>query len=124
MARQSVETRLVKRSALPEAVDERPTEHITKCLLGVASLIMMGAGILADSPVAIGSGATLAGLLVLWRLVVDMRSGITSSNWGTWRRDEHRLAFRCNICFWGFITMLWSVLGVVTMFGFIRVPSP
>ena len=65
----------------------------------------------------------MAGLLILSRLVVDLRSGVTSSNWGTWRRDENRVEFRRNICFWIVITLLWFVLGIFTVFGWVRLPS-
>jgi hypothetical protein len=109
--------------ALPRVADQRPSEHVAKCLLGIGSLIMMGWGILGRDPVMIGSGAIMAGLLVLSRLIVDLRCGVTSSNWGTWRRDENRGLFRCNICFWAFVTALWFMLGILIIGGFIQEPS-
>lgn len=65
----------------------------------------------------------MAGMLVLSRVIVDVRSGVSSSNWGTWRRNEHRIGFRCNVCFWGVITLLWFILGSLAMLNLIRVPS-
>jgi hypothetical protein len=114
---------LSNRRRLLAISDARPTEHVTQCLLGIASLVMMGCGVLADSPAMAGMGAILAGLLVLSRLAVDLRSGVTSSNWGTWRRNDHRVGFLCNVCFWSVITILWFAVGIVAMLGFIQVSS-
>ena len=116
-------THLRLRSVLPGVADERPNEHAAKCLLGVGALFMMGLGVLAGSPVALGTGAMMAGMLVLLRVIVDVRSGVTSSNWGTWRRTENRARFRCNTCFWGVIAVLWFVLGGLAMLELIPVPA-
>ncbi len=66
----------------------------------------------------------MAGLLVFSRLVVDLRAGVTSSNWGTWRRDDSRLRFQCNVYVWGAITVLCFVVGILTMLGYVSLPSP
>jgi hypothetical protein len=109
---------------LLQIADDRPHEHAAKVLLGVGALGMMAAGVLDASPFALGSGAMMAGLLVLSRVIIDLRRGVTSSNWGTWRLRENRLAFRRNICFWGVVTVLWFVLGTLAMLQLIRLPSP
>jgi hypothetical protein len=108
---------------LAEVADARPTEHAAKCFFGIGSLVMMGLGIVANNPVAFGSGAIMAGTLVLSRVIVDLRSGVSSSNWGTWQRNENRLGFRCNVSFWGVITLLWFALGSLAMLDLIRLPS-
>lgn len=105
------------------AVDDQPVEHGSMCLFGIASLILISVGILAGSPGVAGSGAMMAGVLIFRRLAVDLRSGVTSSIWGTWRRDKDRLWFRCNICFWTAIALLWSILGLVIVFEWIHLPS-
>jgi len=117
-------TRLDDKSALPPLADLRPTEHGSACLLGVASLVMMAVGFLARNPAIAGCGALMAGGLIALRLRADLHSGISSSNWGTWRHDENRLGFRCNICFWAAATLFWLVLGVLTAFELIPMPSP
>lgn len=111
-----MKTGLQNRSAQPEVAEEGP-EHASSCLLGVGSLMTISVGIVAGNSVVAGSGAILAGLLVLSRLAADLRSGVTSSNYGTWQRHEHRLGFRRNVCFWGAIALLWFVLGTLLMFG-------
>jgi hypothetical protein len=77
----------------------------------------MGLGIVARNPVVGGLGALLVGLLVVLRLATDLRSGVTSSNWGTWRRDQNRLSFRCNVGFWAAISLACFVLGILVMLG-------
>jgi hypothetical protein len=104
-------------------VDDQPVEHGSTCLFGIAALILVSVGVLSGSAGAAGSGALMAGLLILRRLMVDLRRGITSSIWGTWRRDKNRFAFRCNICFWSAVTLLWSLLGIVILLGWVHLPA-
>ncbi len=104
--------------------DGRPKEQARNWLLGLGAVAMMVCGILAHNKIATGSGAAMAGILVLWRLATDYRSGVTSSNWGTWRRDQNPRAFRRNVAFWGAVAALWFVLGAAIMIGLVRMPSP
>ena len=118
-----MKTRLQNRSRLPKVLPERSGEHVAAFLLGIGALMMVGVGILAGNPMIAGSGTMMAGLLVVSRLVVDLRSGVTSSNWGTWRRDENQFAYYRNICFWGAIALAWFLFGVLVMLGWIPMPS-
>lgn len=86
-------------------------------MLGIGALVLMGLGVVARNPVVGGLGALLLGLLVVLRLVTDVRSGITSSNWGTWRRDQNRLAFHCNVGFWAAISLACFILAILVMLG-------
>ena len=70
-----------------------------------------------------GCGALLAGGLIWSRLALDVRSGVTSSNWGTWRRDTSPLGFRWNTGVWAVVATLWCGLGVLTVFHLIPVPT-
>jgi hypothetical protein len=123
MAHARVESQRVRRLALSKLDDGRPSEHPGKWLIGVGALFLMGCGIISGSPVATSIGATMAGLLLVWRLVIDWRSGVTSSNWGTWRRDLNPLGFRCNVGFWAAVAMLWFVLALVILLELIRLPT-
>ena len=114
---------MARRAALLERVDERSHERLARSLLGFGSLGLMVLGVLAGNRTIVGMGAILAAVLVLSRLIVDVRSGVTSSNWGTWRRRESRLGFQCNVCFWAFVTLLWFALGILTMAGWVPLPS-
>jgi len=118
-----MKNRLKNHRALPQVADVHPVEHVSTWLLGVAALMVVAIGIVAANPVVAGCGALMAGLLVLVRLLADMRSGITSSNWGTWQFNENRVGFRCNICFWTVIMLTWFVLGVFVLFGWVRLPA-
>jgi hypothetical protein len=115
---------MTRRNALPLPIDERPAEHGLKLLAGVAALAMMGLGVVGSSPIMLGSGAIAFGALTLSRLVVDLRRGETSSNWGHWRRNEHRIYFNWNVCFWGAIAAAWFVLGGLAMSGRIPLAGP
>lgn len=108
---------LQKRTLRSEVAGDCPTEHGSKCMLGIAALVMMALGILSRNPVVGGLGALLVGVLVALRLATDWRSGVTSSNWGTWRRDQNRLAFGCNIGFWAAVSLACFVLGALVMLG-------
>jgi hypothetical protein len=107
---------------LPTLADAQPVEHGSMCLLGIGALVLASVGTLAGNAVVAGCGAVIAGLLILWRLVVDLRRGVTSSIWGTWRRDENRVAFRCNVCFWTFVALCLFLAGL--MIGLEWVPLP
>lgn len=65
----------------------------------------------------------MAGLSVLSRLAMDFRSGVTSSNWGTWRRDEDYARYYRNTCFWAVVALLWFIFGVLIMIGYTPLPS-
>ena len=93
-------------------------------LLGLGALIMMGCGVLDHSPLIAGGGAAMAGLLVVSRLVADWRSGVTSSNWGTWRHDTDQRKYFYNVCFWAVVAALWFFLGIMVMAGLLRMPTP
>ncbi len=112
-----------KRAAVPISVDHRPSEHPSLCLLGIGALVMIGVGIVANNPVVTGGGVLLVGMLLFVRLVSDLRSGVSSSNWGTWRRDENRQGFRLNIVFWGVVLLLCVALGVVVLCGVFQPPA-
>jgi hypothetical protein len=119
-----VPAKSVRRRSQTTVDDGRPTEHARNWLLGLGAIAMLVCGILAHNPVVTGSGAAMAGVLVLWRLAVDCRSGVTSSNWGTWRRDQNPRGFRRNVAFWGMVAAVWFVLGAAIIVGLVRVPSP
>jgi hypothetical protein len=115
--------KLKNRAALSEAADEHPVEHASARVLGVAALLVTGVGIVAGNAAVAGSGALMAGLLILSRLAIDLRSAVTSSNWGTWRREKNRAGFFCNIGFWTVITLSLFVLGFLIIFEWVQLPS-
>ena len=112
-----------RRTAQPLDVDQRPAEHGFKLLLGIVALVMMGLGLVGKSPSVLAGGAFLFGALTVSRLVTDLRSGQTSSNWGHWRRMEHRNYFLGNVGFWVAIAAAWFALGALVMLGLIPMPS-
>ncbi len=117
-----MKTRLKNRLAVSHAADEHPIEYAS-VWLGGGSLLVMAVGVLAGNPVVAGCGAIMVGLLILFRLRTDLRSGVTSSNWGSWRRDENRIGFRCNISLWSVLTLACFLLGVFTILGWVHLPS-
>jgi len=114
---------LSRRNSQPLVVDQRPAEHGLKLLLGIVALVMMGLGLVGRSPIVLGGGAFLFGALTMSRLFIDLRRGETSSNWGHWRRSEHRGYFLSNVGFWGAIAAAWFALGGLAMLGLIPLPS-
>lgn len=115
---------MANRSTAAKVVDDRPHEHVWAWLLGGGALVAVCVGILAGRPIVLGSGAILAGLLVLSRLIIDVRGGTTSSNWGTWRRHESPIRYHTNIGFWGLVTIFWFAIGILAIIGTIEVAAP
>ena len=109
------------RTAAALAAAGRPSDRLG-CLFGAAVLGMMFVGAMGGSSFLLGTGALMAGALVLSRIVNDLRSGVSSSNWGTWRRDESRVGFRRNTIFWAVVAALWFLVGFATMLGFVSWP--
>jgi len=105
---------------LPTVTDE----PVRRCLLGLGSLLLICVGVASGNSAVAGWGVLMAGLLVLLRLVGDIKSGVTSSNWGTWQRNQQRTKFYCNFIFWGVVTAFLFGVGALAMFGAIQVPTP
>jgi hypothetical protein len=113
----------LNRRTAPPLVDPRPAEHGFKLLLGIAALGAIGLGLVGSSAVMLAGGAFLFGALTVSRLIIDLRSGETSSNWGHWRRSENRHYFLCNVGFWATIAVAWFALGGLAILGLIPLPS-
>jgi hypothetical protein len=109
------------RAAAALAAAGRPSDRLG-CLFGAAVMGMMFVGAMGGSSFLLGAGELMAGALVLSRIVEDLRSGVSSSNWGTWRRDESRVGFHRNTIFWAVVATLWFLLGFATMLGFVSWP--
>jgi hypothetical protein len=85
---------------------------------------MMCVGAMSGNNLVLGIGGLMAGALVLSRVVADSRAGISSSNWGTWRRRESPVGFHRNMTFWAVVATLWILLGLATMLGLVPWPMP
>jgi hypothetical protein len=99
-------------------------EPVGRCLLGLGSLLLICVGVASGNSVVAGWGVLMAGLLVLLRLVGDMKCGVTSSNWGTWQRSQQGIGYFCNLVFWGVVTASLFGVGVLALFGIVQVPTP
>lgn len=103
--------------------DHRPTERAASCLFGAGALLLLALGGMAGNRGLSGAGAMMAGSMIVARLATDYRSGISSSNWGTWRREQSRALFFCNLGFWTLIAGALMVLGLLVWGGIVGVPG-
>jgi hypothetical protein len=76
-----------------------------------AGLLLMAVGQAVGVRALTGAGAALAALGAAVHLLRGQARGVLKTNWGTVRRDGHRLGFRVEIAFW------WAVLAARTLAG-------
>jgi hypothetical protein len=113
----------VRKLVAAAAADDGPTEHVSGCLLSGLAAVLMFFGAMTHSPLALGIGAMLVGVLVFSRLAQDVRGGVTSSNWGTWSREATPRSFHRNVGFWAAIAIGWCLFGLLIAFEVIRFPA-